>query len=384
MTIWYVSAEYFPVEIAISIRSSFNVEELLRRGYDVKVLASGTSRKGRNGEEVIGVGSSIVGNRKSLPHRLWLEIKLAICLISVLWKNQKLGDLVIITTPPFFTLLLLATYCSRQRIPYVVDVRDRYPEVLFSQKIIGRKSLVGFCLKIWEKKVYRASTAITTVTQPLCENIQEDCGVSPILIMNGFDSRIFKSRLGTKNQQPRVNLICHGLFGRLFDFETFSNVAKFCLIHANPHQFTLVGYGEALERVKKLQLKNVLVLPVMSQAQIADTLQHADIGISILSDDLSSMQAFPVKVFEYLGAALPVFCIPKNVAGQEINQKKFGAAFDRDNWSEGAVWLVNLINCSADRERISKIIQQNRLNYSRQTQCSRFSDLIQQVVADLS
>ena len=91
-------------------------------------------------------------------------------------------------------LLFLATHIAklmqRNNIPYIFDVRDRYPKVLFDLNVISEKSLIGRRLSLREKTCYGNSALITSVTKGIDEQI--DSFQKPHEhIPNGFDGEIF-------------------------------------------------------------------------------------------------------------------------------------------------------------------------------------------------
>ena len=115
MNILYVS-RYLPTEIAISIRSRFNVSALCQRGHDVTVLTTGVTRIGPDGEAVVGVGRQTSPNSARLSKRLLNEISLGLDLAGT-FQGPQTYDKVIVTSPPFFALIIVFFFLWILRLP---------------------------------------------------------------------------------------------------------------------------------------------------------------------------------------------------------------------------------------------------------------------------
>ena len=96
----------------------------------------------------------------------------------------------IVTSPPFFALIIVFFFLWILRLPYVVDVRDRYPMTLFSLNVLSPTSFMGRILLKLEKIIYERSQAVFTVTRHLRDGIQADVAVSVHLEQNGFEQTI--------------------------------------------------------------------------------------------------------------------------------------------------------------------------------------------------
>jgi glycosyltransferase involved in cell wall biosynthesis len=376
MKILYVSAEYLPTEIAISIRSRFNVSALCQRGHDVTVLTTGTTRTGPDGEAVLGVGHQISGNSASFSKRLLNEISLGFGFGWHLLRARKRYDKVIVTSPPFFALIIVFFFLWILRLPYVVDVRDRYPMTLFSLKALSSSSFAGRVLLRLEKMIYERSQVVFTVTEVLRDGIQADTGVLVHLEQNGFDETIISGDAGLEDRQGPVRIVQHGLFGRLVDEDNLIRIARYCAEHAVDHEFILVGYGAKLDSIAARKLPNVKVLPMQSQARISQILRTSDIGLASMVENENTLVGMPVKVFEYIGAGLPVIHSPIGVMGNDILENEFGLAFRNLDWEFAARWLVRMIGSPEMRKEYARNVVAARERYSRQTQSANFAEIV--------
>jgi glycosyltransferase involved in cell wall biosynthesis len=375
MKILYVSAVYLPTEIAISIRSRFNVSALCQHNHEVTVLTTGAPRTGPDGEAIVGVGRQMSSNPASFSNRLLNEISLGFGFGWHIFRARKRYDKVIVTSPPFFALIIVFFFLWILRLPYVVDVRDRYPMTLFSVNALSSSSFAGRVLVKLEKMIYKKSQAVFTVTQVLRDTIQADTGVSVHIEQNGFDETIMICDPEEARQGP-IRIVQHGLFGSLVDEENLVRIANYCAKHAAEHEFVLVGYGPKLESIAARNLPNVRVLPKQSQASIYQILRTSDIGLASMVENENTLVGMPVKVFEYIGMGLPVMHSPIGVMGNDILENEFGLAFRNQDWEAAAHWLVRMIGSPEMRKEYSKNIVAARQRYSRQAQSAGFAKIV--------
>jgi len=376
MKLLYVSAEYYPTEIAISIRSRFNVAAFLEQGHDVVVLTTGDDRVGPIGEKVAGIGKLAPDNTSGLKKRLIGELSMGWTFGSYVLRNRGSFDKLVITSPPFFSLLLISLFLKFVRKPFVVDVRDRYPQTLFSLGVLKETSLAGRILSYAENRIYNRAETVITVTQPLKDAISRETGKPAHLVRNGFDERLFDAPTAPKSPRKQTRIVQHGLFGRLVDADNFIKIANYCAVHAESHEFLLVGYGEKLDYIADQGLPNVRVLPKQSQSEIAAILHNSDIGLACMVENENTRVAMPVKVFEYVGASLPVVHLPIGVAGAEVQQHGLGFSSTCQEWEKAAEFLVKLIGSPEIRRELSQNVRKARHNYSRQGQSKLFAELV--------
>ena len=75
-------------------------------------------------------------------------------------------------------------------MPYIFDIRDRYPNVLFDLNVISEDSFIGRKLSRSEEKCYKNSVLISSVTKGIDQEL--DSFQKPhVHIPNGFDGKIF-------------------------------------------------------------------------------------------------------------------------------------------------------------------------------------------------
>ena len=63
-------------------------------------------------------------------------------------------DLIFTTSPPYLMTLFCIAIAKIKRVPYIVDIRDLYPDVYFSAGILSEENIFGVFLRNLEIKLY--------------------------------------------------------------------------------------------------------------------------------------------------------------------------------------------------------------------------------------
>ena len=377
-TVLYVTADYHGASSAISVRSRFSVKLLRSQGFEVEVLTTcPVAPSPTEDPSMHMVGSlNVTGDARLLP-RLLSELVQGVRFALTIWRLHKRCGLVVLTSPPFFTNVLCALGCVLARMPYVLDVRDRYPQVLFDLRVLDSSRWPGRLLIRLEHWLYRHAFARLAATRGLSRNIEADCSVSVPVFRNGFDADVFEhfSCPPQPRRAPKFRVLIHGLFGRLFDADTFLNIAKTCAEEAPPHEFVLAGYGPNLQMVLDKALPNVSYLGHLDHAQVLVLLEEVDLGLSLHLEQ--AKDSFPVKVFEYIGAGLPCVVMPRSEAGIEVQAAGMGWAFDGGDWKACSRLLTELMQNPERLHSVAQRTHEQRLQYSRQHQATALIDAVQ-------
>lgn len=175
--IGYYSSHFHPQANAAAVRSFWFINALEMKGASVSPLQAPEFLYPKNSH--------------ALLWRLFLEKQIGLFLFfKVLFSNF---DKVILSSPSFVSTFLIHFACRLRGVPYILDIRDLYPEVFFSLNIFSQKSFIGQLLKFYAKILYGGAELIITVTDG-CHKIIESYGAQNIkVIPNGYDRTLFKS-----------------------------------------------------------------------------------------------------------------------------------------------------------------------------------------------
>lgn len=243
---------------------------------------------------------------------------LSFMVTSVVLGLRRVGraDVVVVSSPTFFSVFSAWVLARWKRAPLVVDVRDLWPAIFVELGVLRNRSLIRV-LEWLELAAYRAAAAVVVVTEGFRDDLvrrgvpEDKIDVIP----NGADLSRFgrevdiaagRAKLGAGPEETLVLYIgAHGISHAL---EAVADAAA-KLEGQNVH-FAFVGEGAAkgrLEaRVRDLGLTNVTLLPGVARDDVARLLAAADICLVPLRDVPLFSSFIPSKMFEYMAASKAV------------------------------------------------------------------------------
>ena len=372
MKLAVVTSEFPPINAAAAARIGPWVKELDSRGHKVAVYSSKGSSKIGNTQHFESK-RSVPSNKVGIFRRFYQEMRLAWDLSHMMKTSLKQIDGVVITSPPFFLATHIAKLMQKNNVPYIFDVRDRYPKVLFDLNVISEKRLIGRRLSFREKTCYGNSALITSVTKGIDEEI--DSFQKPHEhIPNGFDGEIFDPNKYSKKDSV-FRIVYHGRFSRLHDIESLREISL-RVKELNPNIEFLV-IGPIPEYAKNKLWGSVSFAGEQARSEIPALLSTGSIGISLMKNMNSTKVAMPAKVYEYIGMGLPIVVSPEGELHDFVNRGNIGLAFKKMDISQIADSLVALEKDQAIYKQYQKQILSIRTKFDRKNQSVVMADLIE-------
>ncbi len=290
-----------------------------------------------DGIKVIRVWSYMSGNKGVLRRTLdYVSFGVMAFLVSLFIKT----DVLVATTPQFFTALFgwLAAFLKRK--PWIMEVRDLWPESIKAVDAIQQNGVIDFLEKI-ELFLYRQATRIIVVTDSFKENISER-GISKgkiDVVKNGVILSQYPVLPKSENLLKKYNLEdkfivgylgTHGLAHKL-DF-----ILECAILVKDPDiHFVFVGNGakreELLEQKKRLNLKNVSLLPSVTKLETKEFISIFDVSLVNLSKSKTFKTVIPSKIFENASMGKPILLGLEGESKQIINDFEAGICFEPEN-----------------------------------------------------
>ncbi|MGE0442306.1 MAG: glycosyltransferase family 4 protein [Gemmatimonadales bacterium] len=223
--------------------------------------------------------------------------------------------LVIGSSPDLFAALGASWLARRLRVPFVLEVRDLWPESLTAG---GARAGLGYRALGWlAGYLYRRASLVVTLTAGV-ERYLRDRGIGPVVCApNGIDPAAFSPIRAAPS--PRVRFVYLGAHGLLNGLDLVLEAAG-RLAHRADIEIELIGDGPEkrglMERARLQGLGNVRFRAPVPKEQVPAILAAADVGLMVLRDaPLFSFGVSPNKLFDYLGAGLTVVTnVPGEVA----------------------------------------------------------------------
>jgi glycosyltransferase involved in cell wall biosynthesis len=248
--------------------------------------------------------------KKTLGH-------LSFMVTSVLLGLRRIGpnDVVVVSSPTFFSILSAWLIARRRRARFVVEVRDLWPAIFVELGVLTNRTVIRFLERL-ELAAYRVADGVVVVTKGFKDDlvrrgVPED---KVTVITNGVDWRRFASPQGDVPgardamgaSADEVLVLYIGAHGISHSLGTVLDAAD----RLPAVRFALVGEGAAkadLERrAASLGLANLVMLPAVAPDEVPTYLAASDICVVTLRKIPLFQTFIPSKLFELLAASRPV------------------------------------------------------------------------------
>jgi glycosyltransferase involved in cell wall biosynthesis len=229
----------------------------------------------------------------------------------------KKHDVIIATSPQFFTLISGYFISLFKRTPLVLEIRDLWPESIVAVGIIKESSWVITILHKIAFFLYSRSTMVICVTESFKKDlIKKGVDKNKIFVVeNGFnlDTNLIpnksikeiESQYNIKQEDFTISFT--GTVGMAHGLEIILNSAKTI---NKKMKFLIIGDGasrsELLEQAKKEQLDNINFISNISWQEIVNLNQLIDMHLVHLIDNPEFRKVIPSKIFESMALKKPV------------------------------------------------------------------------------
>lgn len=408
MHILFLSDNFPPEVNAPASRTFEHCREWVARGAKVTVITCAPNfPKGKvfngyknrlwqsevmNGIRVIRVWSYITANEGFAKRVLDYVSFMLTGTLAALFVRKV--DVVVGTSPQFFTAFAAWAVGGVKRVPWVFELRDIWPE---SIKAVGamQDSLAIRVLEQIELFLYRHASRIVAVTHAFKDTLMHRGinGSKIDVITNGVDLSNFSPLPKDADLGAELGLngcfvagyigthgLAHGLETLLDAAQTLQQVPG-----AENIRILFLGDGakkaELVESTKTRGLRNVVFVASVPKDQVPRYWSLLDVSIIHLRKTELFTSVIPSKLFECMGMGIPVL---HGVAGESaaiVQTEQVGEVFESDN----AQQLVDaLLKLRADEARF-KSYQANGLSaakrYDRKQLAANMLEILQGVIA---
>ena len=141
-------------------------------------------------------------------------------------------------------------------------------------------------------------------------------------VYNGFPRRLRERPVA---RSERFTVAFHGVLGFFQDIDTLATVIR--RLSEEQVDTVVVGYGRKEGIMQDLTASGFTFYGQLDFESTIDVVARAHVGLSLRTADRISHEAFPVKVFEYLGLGIPVISTPPNEGGEFLESTGSGRQF---------------------------------------------------------
>ena len=241
----------------------------------------------------------------------WLAFSVQAFAVTV--RDREL-DLVYGSSPQPFAALAGLAAARLRRVPFVLEIRDLWPESMVSAGRLEKNSLSYRVFARLERLLVTGAARIVCVTDGWEGHLAE-LGVAAdrlVVVPNGtepadFQVSVPRSELRELHGVRGFTAVFAGAHGPKDGIDAILDAAK-SLPHIN---FLLVGSGsskpEAVQRVQREGVGNVEFRTPVPKVELPGLLRACDVGVHAVSPlSVFDKGMSPNKLFDYMAAGLPV------------------------------------------------------------------------------
>jgi colanic acid biosynthesis glycosyl transferase WcaI len=354
MHILYVS-QYYPPEIgAPAARVSELSRHWARAEHDVEVLTgfpnhptgkipAGYRRKMRRLTMRERHGNVLVTrtwliplpNRKSWERMVNYSSFCISAIIRGLFVRKP--DVLIATSPQLLAGLAGLVIAKLRRIPFVLEVRDLWPESLEAVGVADATSALHRTLKKLATILYRNAAEIVVVTPAFREHISKHYGISAEkiwVIPNGVETDLFRPDQGAARPfglellPDRFVVSFIGTIGNAHGLETLVRTAASLQVTHPRMLFLIVGEGAEKEKLRGLiqaaGLTNVQLIGEQPRENVPDILRASDVSLVLLKRSPVFRTVVPTKMLEAMASGTPVILGVEGQAQEILEEAQAG------------------------------------------------------------
>jgi glycosyltransferase involved in cell wall biosynthesis len=265
------------------------------------------------------------------------------------------------------------------KLPYVFDVRDRYPGVLFELGTLSRDGLPGRFLSQMEQRAYTGARSVTTVTASLVQELLESNDSAKVsLVPNGYDGKLFPEALSKHKKRDLFTVVYHGRFSRLHDIASLREMAQ--ITQGLDSEIRFIIAGPLPEGLSRENWGETTFLGELPRKEIPKLLAGCHLGVSLMKPSDATRVAMPAKAFEYFGVGLPVIAAPEGELSVFLRKHQVGLPFSKADPSSMAQAIVSIKNDFSAWEMMSANARALRPSLDRRVQSVRFAEHLESLV----
>jgi glycosyltransferase involved in cell wall biosynthesis len=324
-------SHYYPPEVnAPASRTSEHCQEWVRAGHNVTVITSAPNHpKGElypgyrnrlfqreviDGVDVVRVWTYLAANEGFLRRTLNYVSYMVTAVLAV--SRVPRPDVYVSTSPQFFCGLAGMLAAKMRRRPWVLEIRDLWPESIITVGAMRKGGVTG--LLTWlEGLAYRNADRIVSVTDSFVPHIAARCqGAAKIdVVKNGVDLSLFKRGADAESVKREFGLEGRfvaayvGTHGMAHGLDTVLDAAA-ALKHDSRIGFLMVGGGaeqaRLAARVANEGLSNVKIIGQLPKARMPAIWAATDASLIVLKRSDTFLKVLPSKMFEAMAMEAPI------------------------------------------------------------------------------
>ena len=402
MKILFLTDNFPPEANAPASRTFAHCKEWVRLGASVtvitcvpnfpqgKVYAGYTNRpyqrEEMSGIEVIRVWSYMAANT-GFARRILDYVSFAAS--SLVAGAFVTADVIVATSPQFFTTLSGFGLSLGKRVPWVFELRDLWPESIKAVSAVTNDRVLRSLEKL-ELFLYQRADLIVAVSPAFKRNLVGR-GVAPDkieVITNGADLDLFRPRppdAALRDELGLAGKFVVGYVGTHGMAHNLEGLVEACDQCTDPDtRFLLIGDGARKAAVEEVvarkKLHNVILVAPVSKEEIARYWSVIDVALVPLRKDPVFTTVIPSKMFEAAAMGKPILLGVDGQARELVEQYSAGLCYEPDNAGDLLAKAVLLRRDRALYQRLSENGRAFAAAYDRNALALRMYEQLQALV----
>jgi len=302
--------------------------------------------------------------------RLFDHLILGLNLFFALLKEKERPDIAFVGFPPIEFAFFASFWLNLKRVPYVIDVKDQWPDIFISTlKGIKRKIIKFLLLPYFLMSIYsmKNATAFCSMSNKFINWIHRFANITKIkksiavpLSSNTFscsNNALFSAKYLKQNKlsADTINILFIGSLSHIFDFDT---VIK-CMILAKQKKLKikliLCGLGHQHQKLKTIAEEHrldILFIGWVSPKEIIALSSISSVAIAPYKNTPDFLASIPNKIADYLSLGLPIFSPLGGEVKRLIINKRAGFFYRQRDYKELLKKIIFISKHKAARDKI--------------------------------
>lgn len=378
MHILFLTDNFFPETNAPASRTYEHAKRWVAAGHRVTVVTTAPNfpagkvfdgyrnaiwkREGVDGIDIIRLWTYITANEGFLRRTLDYLSFMAAAIVATPFLPRP--DVIVSTSPQFFTPCAAYVVSRLKRRPWVFELRDLWPDSIVAVGAMKDTALIRALRKL-EYFLYRRARRIVSVTRSFREILSEN-GIAAekiVVVPNGADLEAY--RPGARSAPLSEKLGCRGKFvaayvgtiGLAHGLGTLLDAAE-ALKGRTDIAFVLVGAG-AEEKALKAEaerrgLANVHFAGSLGKAEVREFWRLCDVALVLLRDSPLFRHVLPSKMFEAMATERPIILGVKGESEEVLREAQAGIAIAPEDAKALAAAIVALADDAPRRAAMGR------------------------------
>jgi glycosyltransferase involved in cell wall biosynthesis len=319
MRIWIINHYALPPTSAGGTRHYNFARQLIKRGHEVTLIASNYNHFSHtyiseNNFDVPFIWVPSPAYSGNTVARFWNMLVFSFNILLKKHLPNGKPDVIIGSSPHLFSAYSAEKLAKRFNVPFVLEIRDIWPDTLVDIGRISAKHPLICLMKYVELHLYRCADRVITLL-PAADKYLVSAGVDQnkiVWLPNNVDPDNIPTN-EKRESNTKFTIMYVGAHGLANDLDTVLDAAKLLQAQSLDQKITicLVGDGpdkqRLQDRVTTEKITMVEIIASVPKNQIYHLMLQADVFLMLLKDSpVFRWGISPNKLFDYLLMQRPV------------------------------------------------------------------------------